>query len=58
VERVLSVAPAVNAGEVGKMQSFADPAVKAGEVVCASRLKLLVRESQASVSIVGSNLGS
>ena len=58
VERALLVAPAFNAREVGKTQSFTDPAVKAREVVCASSLKSPVRESQASVSIVGSNLGS
>ena len=57
VERALSVASAINAGEVGKMQSFEDPAVKAGEEFCASRSKLPVKESQASVLIAGSNLG-
>jgi hypothetical protein len=39
------------------MQSFEDPAVKAGEEVCASRSKSLVKESQASVLIARSNLG-
>ena len=57
VERALPVAPAINAGEVGKMQSFEDPAVKAGEEFCASRSKSPVKELQASVLIAGSNLG-
>jgi hypothetical protein len=53
MERALPVAPAINAEVVGKTQSFEDPAVKVGEVVCASRSKSLVKESQASVSIAG-----
>jgi hypothetical protein len=55
-ERVLLVVPAINAEEVGKMQSFEDPAEKAGEMACASRSKSPVKE-QASVMIAGSNLG-
>jgi hypothetical protein len=48
--------PAINAEEVGKMQSFEDPAVKAEEVACASHSKSPVKE-QASMMIAGSNLG-
>jgi hypothetical protein len=55
-ERVLPVVPAINAEEVGEMQSFENPAVKAGEMACASRSKSPVKE-QASMMIAGSNLG-
>jgi hypothetical protein len=55
-ERVMPVVPAINVEEVGKMQSFEDPAVKAGEVACASSSKSPVKE-QATIMIAGSNLG-
>jgi hypothetical protein len=55
-ERAMPVAPKINAGEVGKMQSFEDPTVKAGEEVCASHSKLPEKESQALGLIAGSNL--
>ena len=58
VEKALPVVPIVNAGEVGRLQSFADPTINAGEVVCASRSKLSVMESQVSMSDLGSNLRS